>query len=347
MVGLVGQSMPKIHILFPFREGPWGGGNQLLCALRKAFRACGQWAETPDDADIVLFDSFNDAAQVIDWKRRLPNTPFVHRINGPVHLYRGEDSGIDAVVIGLAERIANGAIFQSRYTREGFRRMRMREPRHATVILNAPDRALFSGGGRTPPVDGRIRIVAVSWSANSNKGFDIYRRLDEALDFSRYAMTFIGNSPVTFRNIRQLPPQDPADIAKLLRQADVYVMASRNDSCSNSLAEAMACGLVPVALRSGGNPELVGKAGVLFDGGDDVLAAIDAAAANLDAFRAALPDRSATDVAAAYAAFLAEVWRDTAPRKRLSSVAALGLRSRIWLSRARSKMFAMKRGLER
>jgi glycosyltransferase involved in cell wall biosynthesis len=347
MVGLVGFASPKIHILFPFRDGPWGGGNQVLCALREAFRAGGQWAETPDAADAVLFDSFNDAAAVIDWKRRLPEVPFVHRINGPVRLYRGEDSGIDGVVIGLAEKVADGVIFQSEYTRKGFRDMGLSEPRRATVILNAPDRRIFHAGGRIPSADGRTRIVATSWSANWNKGFGVYRHLDEMLDFSRYEMTFVGNSPVAFRNIRQLPPQDPAAVAEILRRADIFVAASRDDPCSNSLAEAIACGAVPVALRSGGHPELVGAGGVLFEGVDDVLAAIDIAAENPDGFRAALPDRSAAGMAADYAGFCAEVAADAAPRKRLSAAAAMGLKARVLASRARSKGFAMKRGLLR
>lgn len=336
----------KIHILFPFREGPWGGGNQLLVALRESLRARGQWAETPDVADAVLFDSFNAVAEVIAWKRRLPGVPFIHRINGPVYLYRGEDSDIDGVVIGLAEKVADGVIFQSAYTREGFLRMGLRAPVWSTVILNAPDRRIFHAEGRASSADGRLRLIAVSWSSNWNKGFDIYRHLDETLDFSRYEMTFIGNSPVTFRNIRQLPPQDPAEVAALLRRADIFVTASRDDPCSNSLAEAIACGAVPVALRSGGHPELVGTGGVLFDGVDDVLAAVEAAADHLDDLRAKLPDRSARRMAAAYAAFCAAVCAAPGPRKRLSAAAVLELKARLLASRARSKWFAVKRGLK-
>ncbi|SBW09680.1 Glycosyl transferase, group 1 [uncultured Alphaproteobacteria bacterium] len=346
MVGLVSARAPRVHILFPFREGPWGGGNQMLAALRDMLRERGQWTDAPEDADAVLFDSFNGAAEVIACKRRLPEVPFVHRINGPVHLYRGEDSGIDGVVIGLADKVADGVIFQSEYTRQGFLGMGLREPRRSTVILNAPDRRIFHAEGRAPSADGRLRLIAVSWSANWNKGFDVYRHLDETLDFSRYDMTFVGNSPIAFRNIRQLPPRDSADVAALLRRADIFITASRDDPCSNSLAEAIACGAVPVAQRSGGHPELVGEGGTLFDGKNDVLAAVEAAADALGDLRAKLPDRSADGVADAYAAFVAAVCADTAPRKRLSPAAALELRAQLLASRARSKWFAVKRGLK-
>ncbi|MDX9861422.1 MAG: hypothetical protein RBS99_10935, partial [Rhodospirillales bacterium] len=76
-----------------------------MCALRDGFRARGQWSEKPDGADVVLFDSFNCAAEVVAWKRRLPGTPFVHRINGPISIYRGQDLHVDKLIHALAESI--------------------------------------------------------------------------------------------------------------------------------------------------------------------------------------------------------------------------------------------------
>lgn len=329
---------PKICILFPFRDGPWGGSNQLLRALRDVFRARGRWVEAPDAADVVLFDSFSGAANVIAWKRRLPATPFVHRIDGPISLYRGGDRYVDDLIHALSEKMADGVIFQSRYSHRENLRLGMAEPRLRTVILNAPDGAVFNGKDRKPAPDGRLRIVASSWSPNWNKGFDVYRHLDETLDFSRYSLTFVGNSPIAFRNIRHLPPQDPAGVASILRDADIYLTASRKDPCSNALAEAIACGLVPVARRSGGHPELAADGGVLFDGIDDVMAAIETAAANLAALRAVLPERSARRVAEAYAGFLEQVWREAGPAKRLSAALAFGLRLRLLDARMRGNV---------
>ena len=41
--------------------------------------------------------------------------------------------------------------------------------------------------------------------------------------------------------------------------------ASHNDPCSNSLVEALCCGLPAIYLRSGGHPEIVGEGGLGFD----------------------------------------------------------------------------------
>jgi glycosyltransferase involved in cell wall biosynthesis len=47
---------------------------------------------------------------------------------------------------------------------------------------------------------------------------------------------------------------------------DIFVLPSLSEALSNSLMEAMACGVAPVASTVGGNPELVreGETGLLF-----------------------------------------------------------------------------------
>ena len=86
----------KAHILFPFRDGPWGGCNQFLTALRGEFQRTGHWADSPELADVILFDSINIPWEVMRWKRRLPGKPFVQRIDGPISVYRGGGQGVDA-----------------------------------------------------------------------------------------------------------------------------------------------------------------------------------------------------------------------------------------------------------
>ncbi len=58
-----------------------------------------------------------------------------------------------------------------------------------------------------------------------------------------------------------------SDVAPWYRAIDVFVLPSLNESFSNSLMEAMACGCAVVASNVGGNPELVrdGVNGLLFD----------------------------------------------------------------------------------
>ena len=63
---------------------------------------------------------------------------------------------------------------------------------------------------------------------------------------------------------------DRSDVGALLCQLDVFVLPSLNEGISNTILEAMACGLPVIATRVGGNPELVedGRSGYLIDVGD-------------------------------------------------------------------------------
>ena len=252
------MSEVKVHILFGFREGPWGGSNQFLRALRDELRVTGHWADFPDLADVILFDSFNSTHEVIRWKRRLTQATFVQRIDGPISRYRGRDQYLDRLVYVLANKIADGVVFQSEFSLQANLTMGMTAPRLKTVILNAPQ-AIFHRRSSNRTTDCRVRIIVVSWSENRNKGFDVLEYLDHNLDFSRYALTFVGNSPTQFRNVLQLPPQAPEDLSELLPEYDIFLAPSRNDPCSNALAEALAAGLPALGLRSGGHPELMKK----------------------------------------------------------------------------------------
>jgi glycosyltransferase involved in cell wall biosynthesis len=140
------------------------------------------------------------------------------------------------------------------------------------VIPNAADPEIFHSRGRQPfNVDRKIRLISVSWSDNLNKGAPVYQWLDDHLDWGRYEYTFVGRSPVSFQNIHTLSPITSEALAKELRQNDVFITASRNDPCSNSLIEALACGLPALYLGSGGHSEIVGEAGFAFQSAEEIL----------------------------------------------------------------------------
>ena len=75
----------------------------------------------------------------------------------------------------------------------------------------------------------KINLIATSWSPNIRKGFNIYQYLDQHLNFSRYFMTFAGNSPLTFKNIEHVKPTSSTKLANLLRQHDIYLTASQKE----------------------------------------------------------------------------------------------------------------------
>jgi sugar transferase (PEP-CTERM/EpsH1 system associated) len=72
-----------------------------------------------------------------------------------------------------------------------------------------------------------------------------------------------------------------ADVPRVLRAMDVFVLSSLNEGISNTILEAMATALPVVATSVGGNPELVvdGETGRLFATGD-----VDALAGHIEAY---------------------------------------------------------------
>jgi glycosyltransferase involved in cell wall biosynthesis len=293
----------KIHILYNFTDGPWGGGNQFLKALRFELIRQGVYAEDPKEADVLLVNShhrlFEACLYKIFYRKRI-----IFRIDGPVSLIRGNGRWVDLQISLFARLFADGVVFQSEWSRQQNKKLFHFKNKHETVIHNAPNNDIFNHTGKKPfnPSD-KIRLIATSWSPNPRKGFDVYQYLDERLDFSKYEMTFVGNAPIRFKNIKMIEPVSSERLAPILKEHDIYITASKTDPCSNSLIEALSCGLPAVALNDGGHPELVQGGGELFQGQEDVLGKIDQVAKNLVSYQQYIPKFDLTETTNRYIEF--------------------------------------------
>lgn len=293
----------EVVIVNDFRPAPYGGGNQFLVALRKGLLRRGVsvgvnrrgWRTRS-----VLFNSFNcDFA----WIRRLRarGIRMVHRIDGPISAYRGKDRDVDERIWQVNRDVADVTVFQSRYSFDKHAEMGLAfvnpviipNACDPSIFFPAADRGLF-GGGR------RLRLITTSWSDNPMKGGDVHRWLDENLDFSRYEFTFVGRTNDAFRNIRVVAPVASSPLADTLRAHDVFIMASRNDCCSNALIEALACGLPAVYHRSGGSAELAGEAGLGFLAAEEIPALLETLTADYARFVGAVRLASLAAVAEQY-----------------------------------------------
>jgi len=169
------------------------------------------------------------------------------------------------------------------------------------VIPNAVEASIFHPPEGREPLEGRrVKLVATSWSDNPNKGADVFAWLDRNLDWGRYELTFVGRSPVAFERIRVVGPVGSEQVAECLREADLYVAASRNDPCSNALLEALACGLPAAYRASGGHPELVGGGGLSFSEPEELPGVLERLRAELADRRAAISVPALPDVADRY-----------------------------------------------
>lgn len=283
----------KIHICYQFRNGPWGGGNQFLKALKSYFVESDVYTEDIKKADVIVLNSHQSFDEVLCTKYSYPGKVFIHRIDGPLIIVRGKKNRYDDMLIKFFNRkIADGIIFQSEWSRRECYKIGLKNV-YDTVIINAPDKDFFNQEKKKEfKIEDKIKIVITSWSSNINKGFDIIRHLNNNLDFSKYEVTFVGNSPVRFKNIKMMGVVPHTEIPKILGSSDIFLFPSKLESCSNSLLEALHCGLPVVAYKGSSNVEVVGKAGELFNGREDVIEKIEKVAKNYSDYqrKILLPD---------------------------------------------------------
>ena len=290
-----------VAVFHEFHAPPYGGGNQFLIALVRELQGRGFSVETnrvSGQTPACLYNSFNFEFPRL---RRFARSGLrmVHRVDGPVGVYRGFDDGTDRRIAAI-NRLADVTILQSQFSLEKHAELGL-ELRDPIVVHNAVDPGIFYPAVTRDPLAGRrLRVIATSWSGNPRKGADVLAWLDRNLDFDAFELTFAGNTEQPFNQIRVVGPLASAPLADLLRAHDVYLAPSRDDPCSNALLEGLACGLPAAYRRSGGHPELVGEAGVGFDEAEEVPATLARLREELDERRAAIRVPALKDVADRY-----------------------------------------------
>jgi glycosyltransferase involved in cell wall biosynthesis len=295
-----------LAIFHEFHAPPYGGGNQFLLALRRELERRGLSVEVDrvsGGTPACLYNSFNfDFSRLRRFRRG--GVHMVHRVDGPIGVYRGFDDGTDRRIVEINE-LADATIMQSQYSLDKHRELGL-TLHHPVVIPNTVDSSIFHPPAAREPLGGRrLRVIASSWSDNPRKGGEILAWLDRNLDFDTFELTFAGRTQQRFEHIRVVDPLPSEPLAELLRAQDFYLAPSRDDPCSNALLEALACGLPAAYLRSGGHPELVGEAGIGFDDAEEVPAVLSRLVEEHEQRRARISVPALRDVADRYLGVLA------------------------------------------
>lgn len=184
------------------------------------------------------------------WMRRL-YVPFVHQyVTVSSHLRRYL---VDYV--GISERkvvhLCNG-VDTERFTPAGHRRKQV-----PGCPFADPELWLVGTVGRLQEVKDQTNLARA-----------FVRALQEAPEARRrMRLVIVGAGPLRERVLAVLReaeleefawmPGERNDIAEILRGLDLFVLPSLAEGISNTILEAMACGLAVIATRVGGNPELV------------------------------------------------------------------------------------------
>jgi glycosyltransferase involved in cell wall biosynthesis len=289
-----------VAVFHEFHAPPYGGGNQFLLALVGEFERRGLAVErnrVSGQTPACLYNSFNfDFARLRRFAR--DQVRMVHRVDGPVCVYRGFDDGTDRRIAEVNE-LADVTILQSQFSLDKHLELGI-EFCNPVVVRNSVDPAIFHPPAQERAPADRFRVITTSWSANPRKGAEILTWIDRNLDVDAFEVTFAGNTEQTFEHIRVVGALPSQSLAELLRAHDVYLAASRDDPCSNALLEGLACGLPAAFLRSGGHPELVGDGGIGFDAPEELPTVLARLRDELDDRRARIRVPPLLDVADRY-----------------------------------------------
>lgn len=305
----------KVFILNTFVRGPYGGGNQFLKAIKKKWQLQNKYTNDPKEADFILFNSHESLKDVIKLKIKYPEKLFFHRIDGPMSSYRERNIYTDKRIYFIAEKLADGIIFQSQWSmKEAIKKFNYKSKKNDTVIHNSSDPEIFYKT-KNKTKNKKIRLIASSWSTSIKKGFNIYSYLDKHLDFNKFDFLFIGNSPVNFKKIIIEKPKTSKHLAKSYQKSDIMIFASEIESCSNTIIEGLSCGL-PIIYKSGSsNNEIVNKSGITFNSGKEAIQAIDYMIENYDKFCKKISVPSLDIISEKYFNFFKSFYRDNKIKK--------------------------------
>jgi glycosyltransferase involved in cell wall biosynthesis len=140
-------------------------------------------------------------------------------------------------------------------------------PAHIKTIYNGVDTNRFKPHG---PKNGSIITVASDTSAIALKGLETFVNVAKRcpsnhffiLGCSKQDKVELIRSGVP-QNLTVLGKQAQNELLRFYQEADIYCQLSYRESFGMAMAEAMACGCVPVATERGALSEVVGKTGVL------------------------------------------------------------------------------------
>lgn len=279
----------RVYTNFKTIRGPFGGANSFMRSMIEELENKGYKFSTDINKshDLAFINALSDGVEISDLKALSDyGIPIIHRkvgytvSGGPdmrekVHgVPRGERNQLEF------DSYVAITVFQSEWSQQEFLRAGFQGK--SVVIRNGVSSKIFhpyikSGIGpwskksiRPPWVEGeRFRIAICSWSTDLNKGFSEYLRLDNELsDHSSYEVRFFGRMPesLCFKNIRTFGALPHSQLAEQMRQCHSILTLSKNETCSNSLIEAISCGLPAVYLDSGSNRELAATFGVEYRG---------------------------------------------------------------------------------
>ena len=254
----------KISLGSKIFKGPWGGGNNFVKNLSnylKKKQCSVHFDLNQKDLDLILLTDPRKESQsacynhidIYNYINKVnSNVLVVHRINECDE--RKNTKNVNKQIIN-ANQFSDFSIFISGWLKNLY--TRYKNFPNSKIIYNGANLDFFFNKSRNIEKNEKFKLVTHHWSNSKNKGFHIYKMIDEKLDneeFNKKIMfTIIGNIPkdMQFKNIKHIKPLFDKDLGDALRNNHAYITASTNEPGGNHQNEGINCGLPALYINSG------------------------------------------------------------------------------------------------
>ena len=261
----------KVSIGTNIQDGPWGGGNLFAVNLSRYLKNKGHdviYNLDDRDIDIILlteprktspssaYTNF-EIQNYINYKN--PNAIVIHRVN---ECDEHKDTSYINKYISYANKCADATVFVSSWIKDLYSDYEGISSKLSKVILSGADSEQFNNQGFKPwNKKEKFKLVTHHWSNNWNKGFDVYKKIDDLLSENEFKnhfeFNFIGRIPdnLKFKNSNVISPKSGEELSNEIKKNDFYITGSINEPSGNHHIEAAQCGLPILYIESGGITE--------------------------------------------------------------------------------------------
>lgn len=237
-------------------SGPWGGGSKILSSIVEECQLRGyqvffeeQLLTTPNINLLVCIDprqnqhiGFN---HLLEYKK-IFNSKIVQRV-GDLGTH-GKPDLLD--LLKKTTELSDTLIFPSNWAKKYLNSKNSSQH----VIKNAPLQQFITKKDIYKDFTQKINLVTHHWSNNSNKGFDLYKKLDNfCIKSDKFTFTYIGRMPADISLSNCIPPLDINGLINELPNHHIYITASLLEAGANHVLEAMAMNLPVLYHEQGGS----------------------------------------------------------------------------------------------
>ena len=261
----------KVSIGTNIQDGPWGGGNLFAVNLSRYLKNKGHdviYNLDDRDIDIILlteprktspssaYTNF-EIQNYINYKN--PNAIVIHRVN---ECDEHKDTSYINKYISYSNKCADATVFVSSWIKDLYSDYEGINSKLSKVILSGADSDQFNNQGfKRWNKKEKFKLVTHHWSNNWNKGFDVYKKIDDLLSENKFKnlfeFNFIGRIPdnLKFKNSNIISPKSGEELSNEIKKNDFYITGSINEPSGNHHIEAAQCGLPILYIESGGITE--------------------------------------------------------------------------------------------